>query len=106
MIALLVIITIIAAVVSLKIYSDKKRREYLLAKYGSQDIVDRIMKKLVWQGMSQDQLLDSWGRPAAKDQNIYKTKVAETFKYNQYGKNRFHNRVRVENGFVVGWERK
>ena len=64
------------------------------------------MNQLVWQGMSEDQLIDSWGAPVAGDQKIYKTKVSETFKYNQTSRNRFGSRVWVENGIVVGWEQK
>jgi len=100
------LIAIIAAIVAATIYYKKKRREYLLAKYGDPVIVDKIQRKLIWQGMSQDQLLDSWGKPAAIDQKIYKSKVTETFKYSQSGKNRFRRRVRVDNGVVVGWEQK
>ena len=88
------------------IYANKKRREYLLAKYHDQVVVNKIMQRLVWQGMTEEQLIDSWGRPAAKGQKIYKTKVTETFKYNQTGKNRFRSRVNVENGIVVGWEER
>ncbi len=64
------------------------------------------MNKTIWEGMSQAQLIDSWGLPAAKDQKVYKTKIAETFKYNQTGKRSFANRVTVENGIVVGWNSK
>jgi len=64
------------------------------------------MRRVIWQGMTQEQLIDSWGRPVARDQKIYKTKTAETFKYNQTGKNRFGSRVQVENGLVVGWSQK
>jgi hypothetical protein len=69
-------------------------------------IVDNIMKKIIWQGMSDEQLLDSWGAPAAKDQKIYRTKITETYKYNRTRRNRFGSRVKVENGIVVGWEQK
>lgn len=64
------------------------------------------MKRLIWQGMTEEQLIDSWGKPVAKDHRIYKTKISETFKYNQIGKNRFGSRVRLERGIVVGWEQK
>lgn len=77
-----------------------------MEKYNDAEIVESIMKKLIWQGMSEEQLIDSWGHPAAKDQKLYKTKITEIFKYNQTGKNRFSNRVRVENSIVVGWEKK
>jgi hypothetical protein len=102
----LVWVAIIAAIVVVGNHYDKKRRAYLLAKYRNQVIVDKIMRRMVWQGMSQEQLLDSWGEPKDKDQKVYKNKVMKTFKYGKYGKNRFHRRVRLDNGIVVGWEQK
>lgn len=56
--------------------------------------------------MPEDQLIDSWGRPRARDRKVYRTKVRETFKYNQDDRNRFRSRVHVENGIVIGWEKK
>ena len=97
---------IIVAVVLFNIHQNRKRRADLLAKKGDQSIEDRIMNKKIWQGMSEMQLIDSWGIPVEKGQKLYKTKASEVFKYNQTGKNRFASRVRVENGIVVGWEQK
>jgi uncharacterized protein YecT (DUF1311 family) len=82
------------------------RREHLTAKYGDAGIADKIMQHLIWPGMSEEQLVDSWGSPVDKAQRIYKSKITETFKYNQTGRNRFANRIVVENGIVVGWDRK
>jgi hypothetical protein len=102
----LIIIVLVAVVWSIAAFRSKKRRERLMKKYGDELIVENIMKKRIWQGMTEGQLLDSWGRPAEKDQRIYKTKSAETFKYNQTGRNRFRSRVVVEDGMVVGWSQK
>ncbi|MDR3500684.1 MAG: hypothetical protein P4L72_15830 [Parvibaculum sp.] len=102
----LIIVAVIGFVVAIKIYLDTKRRERLMAKYGDVRVVDDIMNAKVWQGMSEEQLIESWGRPVAKDHKIFKTKVSETFKYNMTGKNRFGSRVKLENGIVVGWEQK
>ena len=98
----IIVVAIIGAIAFLKM----KRRERLMLKYNDAEIVDKIMNKRIWQGMSQEQLIDSWGSPVTKDQKHLKTKTTEIFKYNQTGKNRFSNRVRVENGIVVGWEKK
>jgi len=87
-------------------YAAKKRREYLLSKYGDASVVEMIMQRKIWQGMTEEQLIDSWGQPSAKDNKVYKTKTTQIFKYNQTGKNRFANRVRVDNCIVVGWEQK
>lgn len=84
----------------------KKRREALLEKYGDAEIVQRILRKTIWQGQTQEQLLDSLGRPLDIDERVLKTKSKETWKYNQVGKNRFGLRVILENGIVVGWDQK
>jgi len=110
-ILLVVIVVVLVAAftwVALWIQSEntKRRRQELLEKYGDESVVERIMNRIIWQGMSQEQLIDSWGRPVAKDQKVYKTKIAETFKYNQTGKNQFKDRVLLENGFVVGWKQR
>ena len=100
------IVAIIAAIIAFSVYLTKKRRRRLLEKYNDESVVDRIMRRMIWQGMSEEQLIDSWGSPVSKDHRVYKTKIAETFKYNQTGKNRFGSRVQVENGIVVGWTQK
>ncbi len=87
-------------------YARKRRRQALMAKYQDAAIVDRIMKRNVWQGMSTEQLLDLWGKPADCDQKVYKTKTKEVWKYGRTGKNRFSQRVFVEDCLVVGWENK
>ena len=84
----------------------KMKRERLLMKYQDMDIVNRIMRQLIWQDMSRDQLIDSWSNPVEIGTKVFKTKTRETFKYNKVGTNRFGSRVILENGIVVGWEKK
>jgi hypothetical protein len=81
----------------------RKRRESLIATYGEQ-AADRILARQVWQGMTDEQLIESWGLPADKDTEIKRTTTKETWKYGQTGKNRFRNRVYLENGIVIGWK--
>lgn len=100
------IIAFIFALIAWNRYQRTRQRQRLFNKYHDDGVVDRIMQKMIWQGMSDEQLIDSWGRPAAKDQKIYKTKISETFKYNRVGKNRYGSRVQLENGIVVGWSQK
>ncbi len=100
------IFLVIVAIGLIKSYLRKKRREALMVKYGDASIVEAIMNRQIWQGMSDEQLIDSWGAPVAKDHKVYKTKLSETYKYNQTGRNRFGSRVKVENGLVVGWEQR
>ncbi len=110
-IALIVIVVI--GIVLVTAYKNKKRREEverrraaLLAKYHDPQIVDKIMRHVFWQGQSQEQLLDSLGRPADIDQKVMKTKVKEIWKYNPMGSNRFGLRITIENSVVVGWDQK
>lgn len=87
-------------------YLKKKRRERLMAKYGNADTVDKIMRRMFWQGQTSAQLVDSIGRPIDIDIKILKTKSKEIWKYNQTGKGRFGLRITVEDGEVVGWDKK
>jgi hypothetical protein len=80
------------------------RYSELMAKYNDQKIVVAIMGGKIWQGMSQEQLVDSRGFPEDRDQTVYKTKTKQTWKYGRSGKNRFRERIYVENGTVVGWK--
>jgi hypothetical protein len=80
------------------------RREGLIAKYGSEEIADAIMAQKVWQGMTSEQLIESWGQPQDRDETVYKTKTKQTWKYGNNGKNRYRQRVYVENDCVVGWQ--
>jgi hypothetical protein len=91
----------------------KKRREKraflaryseLMRKYNDQQIVTGIMGGSVWQGMSQEQLVDSRGQPDDREQTVYKTKTKQTWKYGRTGKNRFRERIYLEDGIVVGWK--
>lgn len=84
----------------------KRRRESLLAKYQDDLIVDRIMAKKIWEGQTDEQLRDSLGLPVDIDQRVMKSKVRETWKYHQQGKNRFGLRITLENDLVVGWDQK
>jgi uncharacterized protein YecT (DUF1311 family) len=115
---LLVILFILGAVVgAIVIFNNIQRREKaaaelrrlaaerqrLVDRYG-EAIADRIIAKKIWQGMTEDQLVESWGAPADRDYEVKHTKTKETWKYGQTGRNRFSSRVFLENGFVVGWK--
>jgi uncharacterized protein len=81
-----------------------RRRQDLVARFGEHD-AERILAGEVWQGMTDEQLIESWGSPVDKDSEIKRTKTKETWKYGQTGRNRFNNRVFLENGIVIGWKR-
>ncbi len=101
-VGLLVIAGIIAAVWGARAL----KRKRLLEKYRDEAVVDRLMRKIIWQGETQEQLLDSLGRPVAVDNKVLKTKTKEVWKYNRTGTNRYALRITVENGIVVGWDKK
>lgn len=103
---ILFIIAVIVAAILIPAHNTKQRRETLMRKYGNAELVERIMRKTFWQGQTQEQLLDSLGRPLDIDQRILKAKTKETWKYNQTGKNRFALRIMLEGGIVVGWDQK
>ncbi|EIK96043.1 hypothetical protein PMM47T1_13825 [Pseudomonas sp. M47T1] len=82
------------------------RLSYLLEKYNDDTVVKNIMKSLIWEGMTAAQLFDSVGEPAAIDQKYLKQVSREIWKYDSQGTNRYRLRVTLENGFVVGWDKK
>jgi uncharacterized protein len=81
----------------------RQRRQSLIAKYG-QEAAERILAGEVWQGMTGEQLVDSWGSPVEVGSEIVRNRSKETWKFGQTGKNRFSNRVYLENGIVIGWK--
>lgn len=103
---LLIVAIIIVGAFTITSYNTKRRREILLARYGDEALVARLMAKTIWQGMTEAQLIDSWGPPVAREEKVYKTKVTETWKYNQTGRNRFKDRVFLENSIVTGWKQR
>ena len=84
----------------------KRRFDRLMAKYGDRSVVERIMAAKMWQGMTEEMLVDSWGIPVDRDIEVYKTRTTEVWKYGQTGRNRFRNRVTVQNGVVVGYKQR
>lgn len=101
-----VVFVVIGLVFWHKQHKKKKRLEYLRRKYQDEDIVQKIFGGTIWQGQSDEQLRDTLGDPVAVDRAVYKTKTKETWKYQQSGVNRFGLRVTVEDGCVIGWNKK
>ena len=105
LIVALFIIFIVVLVINNRI-KEKKRREYLLRKYGDAEVVAKILNGYFWQGQTANQLLDSLGRPLDIDKKVFKTKRKEVWKYNSRGRNRYGLRITLENDIVVGWDNK
>jgi|HubBroStandDraft_4_1064222.scaffolds.fasta_scaffold1531443_1 hypothetical protein len=90
--------------IAIGILNRRERRRALMAKYADERIVDAIIGRKVWQGMTQEMLIDSRGTPEDQDETIFKTKTKRTYKYGRTGKNRFRERIYIEDGTVVGWK--
>ena len=88
------------------VWGYRQRRKQLTEKYGDPEIARRIMRRVLWPGETQEQLLESLGTPADTDQKILKTKSKEIWKYRPVGKNRFGLRVTLDDGIVVAWDSK
>jgi hypothetical protein len=101
-----IVVLIAVGAFAIRHLMQQARRKRLMEKYGDAEIVDRIMNKMVWQGMTVDHLVDALGKPVAIDRKVLKTKTNHTYKYGQTGKNRFSRRVMLENDVVVGWDFK
>jgi hypothetical protein len=86
------------------IFSRIQRRKALMEKYGDEELVNRLMRKEIWEGQTSEQLVDSLGDPQEKDTTAYKTKTKDTWKYQRMGRGQYRLRVIVENGSVVGWK--
>lgn len=100
------ILLIFLAIGVLSHYKKKWKRERLMKKYNNAELVDQLMQGMFWQGQSKEQLIDSIGHPLDIDQKVLKTKTKETWKYNSTGKNRYGLRIILENGLVIGWDKK
>lgn len=83
-----------------RVEAEVQRLIYL---YG-EDVAARILSHQVWQGMTEEQLLESRGSPADVGREIIRERTRETWKYQQIGKNRFRERIYLENGIVIGWK--
>lgn len=107
------VVAVLAAIVgafALNSHSKKaaiaRRRAMLLDLYGDPEVVQGIMDRKVWVGMTAQQLKHSWGEPAGMGSAVKRGKQFLTFKYHQTGVNRFNTRVYLEDDLVTGWEKK
>jgi hypothetical protein len=100
------VVGIIAVIVAFVAWGNAQRRLRLLARYGDEKAVEMIMTRQIWEGMTKDQLIDSWGKPVEIDEKVLKTKVTHVYKYNRSSKTSFRERVKLDDGVVVGWDQK
>jgi len=75
----------------------------LSKKYADSPFRNDILKGVIRPGMTVENLVDAWGPPAGVEERVLKTKIVHTYKYAQTGTRSFRQRVKIENGIVVGW---
>ncbi len=102
----LIIVGVLALIALYKHNKKQQRLAYLCEKYKDETIAQKIYDGYFWEGQTSEQLLASLGNPEAVDNKLLKTKTKEIWKYNRQGVNRFALRITVENGYVVGWDKK
>ncbi len=100
------VVAAVATTVVWRIRRYRQRRLTLIRKYGDLDIVDCIMNRTVWKGETAEQLRESLGSPAAIDDQLRKTGKRQIWKYQRVGRNRYRQRVVLEDDIVVGWDAK
>lgn len=79
-----ILIVVALAVLWFAAFALMKRSRYsrLLQKYGGDEkLVDALVTGTIWQGMTAEQLRDSWGEPVSIEEKVMKTKVKQVFKY-------------------------
>ncbi len=101
-----VIALVLGAWAALAMLLRAARRKRLMEKYGDTVLVDKLMRRMFWTGQTQEQLIDSLGRPAEIDQKVMKTRVREIWKYNRRTRTRFGLRITLDNGLVAGWDQQ
>ena len=95
-----------AAFVCFFLYLRFTHRRIIDSKYEFKDDVRRILKKELWIGETLEQVVDSFGQPEDIEEKVSQTKTRRILKYGRDKKMRFRLVIVVENGLVVGWNRK
>jgi len=99
---------VLGIVVLMALRKDARKRARiaaLRARY-PEDVVQRILAGHIWQGQSEEQLIETLGQPVEVDHKVLKTVRREVWKYQQTSAQRFALRITVENGYVMGWDKK
>jgi len=104
-------ISVIGIFVLFKILNARRRNaswmRYIREKYDDDEyIVSGILAGKYWKDQTEEQLKDSLGRPSRVDTQMLKTKTKEIWKYSEQRKGQFALKITIENGKVVGWDKK
>jgi hypothetical protein len=105
-ISIVAVSLVIVAVIWFRYSQKQKRIEYLLDKYRDEEAVDRIMRRILWQGETAQMLTDSLGNPLNVDRKAMATRKREVWKYNQTGRGRYALRVTLDNDVVIQIDQK
>ena len=99
------ILLIVILTISYFLFRNQIKSYFLMRKYDDQKIVDRIMKKILWEGAKYEHIIDTYGRPESIDLKILRGKKREILKYDYDEKRKtFLFRITLENDNVIGWE--
>ena len=80
-----------------------RRKSDFVQRYG-QEIADRLLRREVWIGQTEQQLVEACGAPAAYDESATAEHYTRVYKYQPSGKNRYRVRVTVVDGVVSRWD--
>ncbi len=100
-----IFVVVVVLIIAWGALSNVRRRRTLTARFGA-EVADLIMKRRIWQGATQEMIVESIGRPVDIDERVMKTKCRHVFKYAQRGRNKFALRLTFEDGHLVGWDDK
>ncbi|NRB66965.1 MAG: hypothetical protein HRU48_06275 [Vibrio sp.] len=96
---------------ALSSYVTEKLRKQLMSKYNDKELVEKLLMRMIWQGQTEEQLLDAIGQPADCLQDDGQTKVlqyepARSGRISSVSLHPQRFKVTLENGKVVDWDRK
>ena len=101
---LAIILGIAAFILAIKMLERKVRFNALMAKYNDAELVDQLMDRKFWHGMSEEMLRDSLGLPVDIDLKVLESNTKEIWKYAKTKKTRFVTKITMEDGVVIGWD--
>lgn len=89
--------------VAFGVWGYRRRRRQLIDRYGDPEIARCLMKGILWQGETAEQVRESLGEPADIDEKVLKTKTKEVWKYRPTARNGFGLKITLDDGVVTGW---
>ncbi len=100
-IPVIVFFGLIGLVIWYRVARHNARVAALRAKYGDEQLVQRILNHEIWAGQTAEQLIDSRGMPHNIDNKISRMRKREVWKYDRRGVNRYGLRITLDNDVVT-----